>query len=91
MLRDGPVAEELLGRIAAVLGIDRADIVDASWADNGPGWVAVLLASAEAVLAVKPGTSDLDLGLVGPYPPDRRRRSRSGRSSPRTASPPRTR
>src|SRR5689334_13750316 len=33
------------------------------------GWVAVLRASAEAVLAVKPATSDLDLGLVGPYPP----------------------
>jgi len=69
VLRDGPVEEELLGRIASVLGIDRADIVDASWADNGPGWVAVLLASAEAVLAVKPAASDLDLGLVGPYPP----------------------
>jgi PhzF family phenazine biosynthesis protein len=69
VLRDGPVAEELLGRIASVLGIDRADIVDASWADNGPGWVAVLLASAEAVLTVKPATSDLELGLVGPYPP----------------------
>ena len=69
LLRDGPVAEELLGRIASILGIDRAGIVDASWADNGPGWVAVLLASAEAVLAVKPAASDLDLGLVGPYPP----------------------
>src|SRR5438094_3253748 len=46
VLRDGPVAEELLGRIASVLGIDRAGIVDASCADNGPGWVAVLLASA---------------------------------------------
>ena len=69
VLRDGPVVEELLGRIASVLGIGRADIVDASWADNGPGWVAVLLASAEAVLAVKPGITDLDLGLVGPYPP----------------------
>jgi predicted PhzF superfamily epimerase YddE/YHI9 len=43
--------------------------VDASWADNGPGWVAVLLASAEAVLAVRPGMMDLDLGLAGPYPP----------------------
>jgi PhzF family phenazine biosynthesis protein len=69
VLRDGPVEEELLGRIAAVLGIGRGDIVDASWADNGPGWVAVLLASAEAVLAVKPGVTDLDLGLVGPCPP----------------------
>jgi PhzF family phenazine biosynthesis protein len=69
LLRDGPVAEELLGRIASMLGIGRADIVDASWADNGPGWVAVLLGSAEAVLAVKPGIVDMDLGLVGPYPP----------------------
>jgi PhzF family phenazine biosynthesis protein len=69
VLRDGPVEEELVGRIAAVLGIGRNDIVDASWADNGPGWVAVLLDSAEAVLAVKPGVTDLDLGLVGPYPP----------------------
>jgi len=49
--------------------ISRAEIVDASWADNGPGWVAVMLASAEAVLAVRPGTVDLDLGLVGAYPP----------------------
>jgi PhzF family phenazine biosynthesis protein len=69
VLRDGPVEEELLAKIAAALRIDRADIVDASWADNGPGWVAVLLASAEAVLAVRPGPTDLDLGLVGPYPP----------------------
>jgi PhzF family phenazine biosynthesis protein len=51
-----------------VLGIDRAEIVDAAWADNGPGWVAVLLESAEAVLALRPGFVDLDLGVVGPYP-----------------------
>jgi PhzF family phenazine biosynthesis protein len=69
LLKDGPVDSELLGRIASVLGIDRAGIIDASWADNGPGWVAVLLPSAAEVLAVKPGVSDLDLGLVGPYPP----------------------
>src|SRR5262249_35381915 len=37
--------------------------------DNGPGWVAVLLTSAEEVLVVRPGVTDLDLGLVGPYPP----------------------
>jgi PhzF family phenazine biosynthesis protein len=67
--RDGPVDAGLLTRIASLLRIDRADIVDASWADNGPGWVAVLLPSAAAVLAVKPGEVDLDLGLVGPYPP----------------------
>ena len=30
--------------------------------------LAVLLDSAEAVLAVRPGQIDLDLGVVGPYP-----------------------
>jgi PhzF family phenazine biosynthesis protein len=69
VLRDGPVDEGMLAHIAAVLRIDRAAIVDASWADNGPGWVAVMLASADAVLAVRPGAVDLDLGLVGAYPP----------------------
>jgi PhzF family phenazine biosynthesis protein len=69
VLREGPVEEDLLRQIASALRIDRAEIVDASWADNGPGWVAVMLPSAEAVLAVKPGPVDLDLGLVGAYPP----------------------
>lgn len=69
VLRTGAVEETLVGRIALMLGIDRAEIVDATWADNGPGWVAVLLASADAVLALRPGYIDLDLGVVGPYPP----------------------
>ena len=54
--------------VAAVLGIGRADIVDANWADNGPGWVAILLKSAKAVLSVQPGIVDLDVGVVGSYP-----------------------
>jgi len=69
LLREGPVEECLVKHIASGLGIERVGIVDAAWADNGPGWAAVLLASAEAVLALKPGFVDLDLGAVGPYPP----------------------
>lgn len=68
LLRSGPVEAELVEEIACVLGIARADIVDAQWADNGPGWVAVLLESAEAVLAVQPGPTKLDIGVVGPHP-----------------------
>jgi PhzF family phenazine biosynthesis protein len=68
LLRSGPVDESLAEHIAALLGIRRAEIVDLEWADNGPGWVAVLLASADAVLAVRPGVVDLDVGLAGPYP-----------------------
>jgi PhzF family phenazine biosynthesis protein len=68
LLRSGPVEEALVERLASVLGIDRAGIVDAQWADNGPGWVAVLLESADAVRALKPGFADLDIGVVGPQP-----------------------
>ncbi|HEX2025635.1 MAG TPA: PhzF family phenazine biosynthesis protein [Actinomycetota bacterium] len=69
LIRSGDVEEPLVERIAGQLGIQREDIVDAQWADNGPGWVAVLLRSAEAVLALRPARVDLDLGVVGPHPP----------------------
>jgi PhzF family phenazine biosynthesis protein len=69
LLRDGPVDEALVRRIAALLELDRDEILDAAWADNGPGWVAVLLEDAGAVLAVRPQSANLDLGIVGAYPP----------------------
>jgi PhzF family phenazine biosynthesis protein len=69
LVRSGPVEEDLAVQIAGVLGIGRDEIVDLAYADNGPGWIAVLLASADAVLTVRPGPTDLDLGLAGPHPP----------------------
>jgi PhzF family phenazine biosynthesis protein len=42
--------------------------VGAEWVDNGPGWLGVLLDSADAVLALRPSSVDLDIGVVGPYP-----------------------
>jgi PhzF family phenazine biosynthesis protein len=71
VLRDGPVDAGLLAQVASALHLDQAAIVDAAWADNGPGWIAVLLDSAAAVLAVKPGDitdPELKLGVAGPYP-----------------------
>lgn len=74
LLRSGPVEEGLMEELALVLGLDRGQIVDARWADNGPGWVAVLLEDAATVLNVEPdfgrysGDESLDIGLVGPYP-----------------------
>jgi len=69
LLRSGPVEEALIAEIAGVLSLSPSAIVDAQWVDNGPGWVAVLLDSAQAVLALSPGPTALDLGVVGPYPP----------------------
>jgi PhzF family phenazine biosynthesis protein len=91
LLRSGPVEEPLVEHIASVLGTGRAEILDAEWADNGPGWVAVLLASAEAVLALRPVWWTWIWGSWARIRRGRRRRSRSGRSSPRTGPPPRTR
>ena len=67
-MRSGPVEESLVSHVAGVLGISRGEILDAAWADNGPGWVAVLLRDASAVLALRPGFVDLDVGVVGMHP-----------------------
>jgi PhzF family phenazine biosynthesis protein len=68
LVRSGPVDDATISEIVGVLGLDRDDIVDASWADNGPGWVAVLLRDVDTLLALKPAPSDLKLGLVAPTP-----------------------
>jgi PhzF family phenazine biosynthesis protein len=71
LLRAGPVAGETLARIAAGLQIRPDEIVDAQWVDNGPGWVAVMLADAAAVLDVRPdpvALGELAVGVVGIYP-----------------------
>jgi predicted PhzF superfamily epimerase YddE/YHI9 len=69
LIRSGPVDEPMIQQIAELLELGRDDIVDAAWVDNGPGWVAVLLQDADAVLAVpRRCPPDLSLGIVGPYP-----------------------
>jgi len=69
--RSGPLESENVRRIAAGLGLDVTDIVDHQWCDNGPGWQAVMVESAAAVLAIKPDPqllAGLDIGVIGPYP-----------------------
>jgi PhzF family phenazine biosynthesis protein len=71
LTRSGPVSEEDKERIVRALRIDASQVVDLEWVDNGPGWVAVLMESADDVLAVTPDWSaaeGMDIGIVGPYP-----------------------
>jgi PhzF family phenazine biosynthesis protein len=73
LIRAGEPSEADIVRAAQVLRIDRAMITAAQWVDNGPGWLAVLLPSAEAVLAVEPARHHperIDIGLVGPHAPE---------------------
>ncbi|AOH84906.1 phenazine biosynthesis protein PhzF [Sphingomonas panacis] len=72
LIRGGAPSEAEIAEVAAVLRIDRGAIVDAQWADNGPGWIAVMLESAEAVLAIEPVGQyhrHIDIGVVGPHAP----------------------
>ena len=69
-LRTGPLEDELLARIVTALSLRRADILDHQWVDNGPGWSAIRLASAQAVLALQPDWAALrgiKLGVVGAH------------------------
>ncbi len=68
LLREGDVEPALVAELAGELGIAVEDIEAAQWADNGPGWVAVLLRDAEAVLALRPRSVTMDIGVVGPHP-----------------------
>lgn len=71
LIRGGSVDEADVEKVCAVLGVDRSSIVAAQWADNGPGWLAVMLASADEVLALTPDFSQVERsghGVVGEYP-----------------------
>lgn len=71
LIRSGPLDEADVAHIAAGLQIERGDIVGHAWCDNGPNWRAVLLGSADAVLAIRPDAQLLagwDVGVVGPHP-----------------------
>lgn len=67
---DVPSDDEVAAACAA-LEIDPAAVVEARWCDNGPGWLGLLLADADAVLAIRPvaaAIGALALGVVGFHP-----------------------
>jgi PhzF family phenazine biosynthesis protein len=69
--RSGPLEAERLAVACRALGLAEDDVLHHQWVDNGPGWGAVMLRSAEAVRAVQVDWSvlgDVKLGLVGAHP-----------------------
>lgn len=73
LLRGGEVEESDLIAIAAALRLPVTALLSSAWVDNGPGWVAVELVSAEAVLALEPdfalmGAGGYKVGVFGRHP-----------------------
>ena len=72
-LRSGPVDRDLLTALVEILGIEREQVVDAEWLDNGPGWVGLLLDHADTVLRLRPDATAhpgrWDIGVIGSHDP----------------------
>lgn len=68
LVRYEPPTDEIRARVTAALGLAREQVLDASWVDNGPGWLGLRLDSAETVRGVVPdypALGGLDVGIVG--------------------------
>lgn len=68
--RTGNLDQETLASVVSCLGIDKKLVLHHQWVDNGPGWCAVMLDSAYAVLSLKPdfGKMKVPMGVIGPQP-----------------------
>lgn len=68
LIRGGEVDDVDLLQISRILRVDQSETVASQWADNGPGWIAVMLKDPDAVLALEPDFSAaevFDIGVVG--------------------------
>jgi PhzF family phenazine biosynthesis protein len=71
LIRHGALDEDYVNQIAAAFGISRDRVLAHQWVDNGPGWAAVQLPTAEDVLALEPDFSLIPaamVGAIGAYP-----------------------
>ncbi|AUG06945.1 PhzF family phenazine biosynthesis protein [Pseudomonas sp. S09G 359] len=74
LLRSGAVDAALLERVRLGLGLAPQAIVRSQWVDNGAGWLAVMLAERDQVLALQPDYSQLlglAVGVIAPCDPQR--------------------
>lgn len=72
LIRSGPASDAEREAARSALRLERADVLDAAWVDNGPGWMGLLLRDAQTVLDIDydPGRlGGLHLGVIGRYAP----------------------
>jgi PhzF family phenazine biosynthesis protein len=71
--KTGPLDDALLTRVCCALRIAPHQVLRHQWVDNGPGWLAVQLASAAEVRALQPDRvvmGELKIGVVGAHSPN---------------------
>jgi PhzF family phenazine biosynthesis protein len=67
LVRSGPVEPEILARVVDGLDLGPDAIMASNWVDNGSGWLAIMLRSRDAVLALRPNYSTLTGLKVGAF------------------------
>jgi PhzF family phenazine biosynthesis protein len=65
LVRSGPVEPDLVEEVVDAMSLDPSDVEDSQWVDNGPGWMALLLRSADAVRSARPRRVPTKVGLAG--------------------------
>jgi PhzF family phenazine biosynthesis protein len=71
LIKTGPIDVATLQTISKGIGVSMDEIVHHQWVDNGPGWCAVMLKTADQVLNLKLDPQLLKhfkLGVIGPHP-----------------------
>jgi PhzF family phenazine biosynthesis protein len=58
--RSGIVDTTLIDSVLADLGLSQDQVVDTSWADNGPGWIGVLVSDVDVLRALTPTWDRID-------------------------------
>jgi PhzF family phenazine biosynthesis protein len=67
LVRSGPIEPEILARVVRGLDLAPDAIMASNWVDNSSGWLAIMLRSREAVLALRPNYSILTGLKVGAF------------------------
>lgn len=70
LLRSGDLDAATQDQALRSLGLSAQACRGAAWIDNGPGWLGMLLDSAQTVLDLRPDfgvMGDLKVGVIGPY------------------------